>query len=30
MRYKPGLPTTCPGDDFRALVELAVRAEEGG
>ena len=30
MRYELGIPTTCPGGDFRALVELAVLAEEAG
>ncbi len=30
MRYELGIPTTCPTGDFRALVELAVLAEEAG
>src|SRR5579859_6414741 len=30
MRYELGLPTTCSTGDFRALVELAVLAEEAG
>ncbi len=30
MRYDLGLPNTCPEGDFRALVELAVLAEEAG
>jgi alkanesulfonate monooxygenase SsuD/methylene tetrahydromethanopterin reductase-like flavin-dependent oxidoreductase (luciferase family) len=30
MRYELGIPTTCPHGDFRALVELAVLAEEAG